>query len=160
MPTLRKRASNIDVLFCYFKKGSEESGKNRIRIGRISSINREAGMARIVYSDKNSTSSEIPLFNFNNEYNPPKIGELVLVIHLSNDSSTAIIMGGFWNAEHRPAPAEYQKDFQRGETYEKYQEKQYLLHTENIVFECAEEKISVKKLIEMKKKLESLENNV
>lgn len=146
--------------FVISRKEVKKVEKNRIRIGRISSINREAGTARIVYSDKNSTSSEIPLFNFNNEYNPPKIGELVLVIHLSNNSSTAIIMGGFWNAEHRPAPAEYQKDFQRGEAYEKYQEKQYLLHAENIVFECAEEKISVKKLIEMKKKLESLENSV
>lgn len=146
--------------FVISRKEVKKVEKNRIRIGRISSINREAGTARIVYSDKNSTSSEFPLFNFNNEYSPPKIGELVLVIHLSNDSSTAIIMGGFWNAEHRPAPAEYQKDFQRGEAYEKYQEKQYLLHAENIVFECAEGKISVKELIEMKKKLESLENSV
>lgn len=146
--------------FVISRKEVKKVEKNRIRIGRISSINREAGTARIVYSDKNSTSSEFPLFNFNNEYNPPKIGELVLVIHLSNDSSTAIIMGGFWNVEHRPAPAEYQKDFQRGEAYEKYQEKQYFLHAENIIFECAEGKISVKELIEMKKKLESLENSV
>lgn len=146
--------------FVISRKEVKKVEKNRIRIGRISSINREAGTARIVYSDKNSTSSEFPLFNFNNEYSPPKIGELVLVIHLSNDSSTAIIMGGFWNAEHRPAPAEYQKDFQRGEAYEKYQEKQYLLHAENIIFECEEGKISVKELIEMKKKLENLENSV
>ena len=42
--------------------------KNLIRIGRISSINKETGMVRVVYKDKNSTTSELPVFNFSGEY--------------------------------------------------------------------------------------------
>ena len=134
--------------------------KNLIRIGRISSINKETGMARVVYKDKNSTTSELPVFNFYGEYKMPCIGQLVLVLHLSNDSSTGIIMGSFWNKTNKPKASEYRKDFKGEKAYEKYEEKQYKLHAENIIFQCDEGQISVKELIQMKEKIENLSNIV
>lgn len=133
--------------------------KNLIRIGRISSMNKETGMVRVVYKDKNSTTSELPVFNFGGEYKMPQVGQLVLVLHLSNDSSTGIVMGSFWNKTNKPKASEYQKDFKEGKAYEKYEEKQYLLHAENIIFQCEEGQISVKELIQMKEKIEHLSNN-
>lgn len=133
--------------------------KNLIRIGRISSINKETGMVRVVYKDKNSTTSELPVFNFSGEYKMPQVGQLVLVLHLSNDSSTGIVMGGFWNKANKPKTSEYQKDFKGGKAYEKYEEKQYILHAENIIFQCEEGQISVKELIQMKEKIEHLSNS-
>lgn len=133
--------------------------KNLIRIGRISSMNKETGMVRVVYKDKNSTTSELPVFNFGGEYKMPQVGQLVLVLHLSNDSSTGIVMGSFWNKTNKPKASEYQKDFKEGKAYEKYEEKQYLLHAENIIFQCEEGQISVKELIQMKEKIEHLSNS-
>ena len=133
--------------------------KNLIRIGRISGINKETGMVRVVYKDKNSTTSELPVFNFGGEYKMPQVGQLVLVLHLSNDSSTGIVMGSFWNKTNKPKASEYQKDFKEGKAYEKYEEKQYLLHAENIIFQCEEGQISVKELIQMKEKIEHLSNS-
>ncbi len=133
--------------------------KNLIRIGRISSMNKETGMVRVVYKDKNSTTSELPVFNFSGEYKAPQVGQLVLVLHLSNDSSTGIVMGSFWNKVNKPKTSEYQKDFKEGKAYEKYEEKQYILHAENIIFQCEEGQISVKELIQMKEKIEHLSNN-
>jgi phage baseplate assembly protein gpV len=133
--------------------------KNLIRIGRVSSMNKETGMVRVVYKDKNSTTSELPVFNFSGEYKMPRVGQLVLVLHLSNDSSTGIVMGSFWNKANKPKTSEYQKDFKEGKAYEKYEEKQYILHAENIVFQCEEGQISVKELIQMKEKIEHLSNN-
>ncbi len=134
--------------------------KNLIRIGRISSINKETGMARVVYKDKNSTTSELPVFNLEGEYKMPKIGQLVLVLHLSNDTSTGIVMGSFWNKTNKPKASEYWKDFKEGKAYEKYEEKQYILYAENILFQCEEGQISVKELIQMKEKIENLSNIV
>lgn len=72
-----------------------------LRIGRISSYNFPDGTARVTYDDKDgSTTPEIPFLAW--EHWRPKIGDQVLVGHLSNGTSRAIILGPFWYEGHRP----------------------------------------------------------
>lgn len=66
---------------------------SEIRIGRVSSINYETGMARVTYRDKDETvTTEFPMLNFNDEYRMPKVGQDVMVAHLSNGSSRGVDM--------------------------------------------------------------------
>lgn len=77
--------------------------KTGIRIGKVSSVNYETGMMEVVYTDKdNAVTSELPYANFNNEYCMPKIGEQVLVAHLSNGSSRGVVLGTMWNKKNTP----------------------------------------------------------
>ena len=72
-----------------------------LRVGKISSINYENGTARVTYEDKDGgTTPEIPFLAW--EYWMPKIEDQVLVGHLSNGSSRAVILGPFWYDGHRP----------------------------------------------------------
>lgn len=75
--------------------------KQQLRIGRISSFNYPDGTARVTYADKDgSTTPEIPFLAW--EYWMPKIGDQVLVGHLSNGTSRAVILGPLWYDGHRP----------------------------------------------------------
>ena len=72
-----------------------------LRVGKISSINYENGTARVTYEDKSGeTTPELPFLAW--EYWMPKIEDQVLVGHLSNGSSRAVILGPFWYEGHRP----------------------------------------------------------
>ncbi len=74
----------------------------QIRVGRISSVNAKDGTARVVYADRNdSTTPEIPFLAW--EFLMPKIGDQVLVAHLPNGTSRAVILGPFWYDGHRPS---------------------------------------------------------
>lgn len=64
-----------------------------VRVGRVSSINYQAGTARVVFGDKDSAvTKEVP-FVSNNEYNMPLVGDLVQVSHNSNGTMAATIPG-------------------------------------------------------------------
>ena len=76
---------------------------SEIRIGRVSSVNYETGMARVTYRDKDETvTSEFPMTTNNEEYRMPEIGQQVLVAHLSNGSSRGAIIGTVWNQKNAP----------------------------------------------------------
>ena len=76
---------------------------SEIRIGRVSSVNYETGMARVTYRDKDETvTSEFPMLTNNEEYRMPEIGQQVLVAHLSNGSSRGAIIGTVWNQKNIP----------------------------------------------------------
>ena len=76
---------------------------SEIRIGRVSSVNYETGMARVTYRDKDETvTSEFPMITNNEEYRMPEIGQQVLVAHLSNGSSRGAIIGTVWNQKNAP----------------------------------------------------------
>ena len=73
-----------------------------IRIGKVSSINYAKGTARVTYEDRgNATTSEFSFLAW--EYWMPKIGDQVAVAHVSNGSSSAVILGPTWNSSNRPA---------------------------------------------------------
>lgn len=72
-----------------------------IRLGKISSINCTDGTARVAYPDRNgSVTQEIPFLS--SEYNMPSIGDMVLVVHLSNGSDAGVILGRPWSDKNKP----------------------------------------------------------
>lgn len=76
-----------------------------IRIGKVSKINYEKGMIRVTYPDlDDSVTAEFPVFSFTDEYKMPKVGQEVLVLHLSNGQSAGILMGKYWNKKNVPPP--------------------------------------------------------
>lgn len=97
-----------------------------IRVGRVSSIDFERGMMQVVYSDKDhAVTAKLPYANFNNEYAMPKIGEQVLVAHLSNGSSRGVVLGTMWNRKNLPeenGKGLYRKELSqtRGAAYIRY----------------------------------------
>ncbi len=98
--------------------------KDHIRIGKISSFNYPKGTARITYEDKSSsTTVEMPFIAW--EYFPPAVGDQVLVVHLSNGTCAAFIVGPVWHDGHRPPEGFeglYRKEYfkKAGKAYERY----------------------------------------
>lgn len=83
-----------------------------LRIGKISSVNYKNGTARVTYEDRDSaTTNELPFLAWT--YWMPKIGDQVLVGHLSNGSIAGVIIGPTWHDEHRPT--DYGEDLYRQE---------------------------------------------
>ena len=113
---------------------------SEIRIGRVSSINYETGMARVTYRDKDETvTTEFPMLNFNDEYRMPKVGQDVMVAHLSNGSSRGVVMGTIWNRKYAPVETGadlYRKDLSRKKdaAYVRYDDKsgEYLIKVANL----------------------------
>lgn len=103
--------------------------KDSLRIGKISSINYSNGTARITYEDKDdSTTSEMPFLVLGRQYWHPKVGEQVLVAHLSNGTCAAVILGTVWHDGHRPMEGFeglYRRDYCNapGKAVERYDEK-------------------------------------
>lgn len=97
---------------------------NLIRIGKISSFNYPNGTARITYEDKEqSTTVEMPFLSW--QYWMPRVGDQVLVVHLSNGSCAAMILGPVWHNGHRPPEGFkglYRKEYsnKEGMAYERY----------------------------------------
>lgn len=73
-----------------------------LRIGKISSLNYKNGTARVTYEDRDgATTNELPFLAW--AYWMPKVEDRVLVGHLSNGTTSAVILGPVWHEEHRPA---------------------------------------------------------
>ena len=74
-----------------------------VRIGRVSKINYDTGMIEATYPQyDNSVTPEFPVISFNDEYKMPKIGDEVLVVHLSNGETAGIVLGKFWGGDEKP----------------------------------------------------------
>lgn len=71
-----------------------------MQIGRISSIDYAAGMARVTYPDRGGSVTP-PLPMLAEQYHMPQVGDLVLVADLSNGSQ-GVILGKFWTQKHVP----------------------------------------------------------
>ncbi len=109
--------------------------KTGLRVGKVSSIDYETGMIQVVYADKgNSVTTKMPYANFNNEYCMPKVGESVLVGHLTNGSSRGVVLCTMWNQKNRPAEhgkGVYRKEFSKkiGSAFARFDEEggEYLI---------------------------------
>lgn len=74
-----------------------------IRTGYVSSVNAAAGKIRVAYTDSaTGDSAEMPYFSFGGIYKMPQKGQMVLCLHLSNGSSSGIVLGAFWNDVNIP----------------------------------------------------------
>ncbi len=111
-----------------------------VRIGKVSAVNYETGMIRVVYTDKGkATTTEMPFVNYNNEYNMPAVESQVVVAHLSNGSSRGVVLGTVWNRKNRPSESGeklYRKDLSKtkGAAMYRYDDDsgEYLLKSPNI----------------------------
>lgn len=131
-----------------------------VRVGRISSVNQENGMVRVYYPDRDSTTSELGMFYFLGEYKPPRVNDQVIVLHLSNDTSSGVVLGGFWN-EVKKAPREmtYKKEMDSN-SYESLQNGTFTLHSQEISLEGEKGAISLTEILDLKARLESLERSL
>lgn len=115
--------------------------KNIFRTGKVSSIDYENGMIQVVYPDKgDAVTTSLPYANFGNEYNMPKIGEQVLVAHLSNGTSRGVVIGGMWNKKNIPKEGGkelYRKELSKtpGAAYVRFNDQngEYLIRAPNIL---------------------------
>lgn len=108
---------------------SKKGGRMRntgLRVGKVSSIDYETGMMQVVYPDKNNeVTARMPYANFNDEYHMPKIGERVLVGHMSNGSSRGVVLCTMWNKKNMPEESGegiYRKELskKRGAAYTRF----------------------------------------
>ena len=76
---------------------------DNIRIGTVGTVNYQNATVSVVYTDMNDlATAELPYFSFTGEYKMPKVGEQVLVLHLSNGESFGVVLGGFYSEEDLP----------------------------------------------------------
>lgn len=103
------------------------AGSNILRIGKISSINYKNGTARVAYEDLGTgATSEMPFISW--IYWMPRVGDQVLVAHLSNGTSRAVIVGPVWHGDARPyegAEGLYRFEYSntQNKAFEKYTDK-------------------------------------
>ena len=128
-----------------------------IRIGTISAVDTVNGTARVYYPDRGATSAPLQLFAFRAEYAPPQVGDQVLVLHLSNDTSSGIIMGRFWGtAEPPPQKVDYQKDFSDSSRIS-LANNVLTLYGPEVKLEGPQGAMTLTELLELKRKVEALE---
>lgn len=88
---------------------------SEIRVGKISSIDHAAGTVRVVYHDRDdSVTPTLPLLS--DEYKMPEVGDMVLVLHLSNGKEAGVVLGRYWTEKNKPPEGEaglYRKDMGR-----------------------------------------------
>lgn len=113
--------------------------EDNVRVGKVSSINYKTGMARIVYPDRsNQVTPELPFLA--TEYAMPKVGDMVLVVHLSNGTAAGVILGRFWSDANKPsdgAEGAYHKDLSNtaGEATITYKDGTLIIKASNIVLD-------------------------
>ncbi len=135
---------------------------NEVRIGRVSSVNELEGTVRIAYPDRSDRdTAELPVFcGMGREYRMPQVGEMVLVLHLSNDSSMGIVMGGFWSEDEKPPESGgevYYKEFQpQGASFLRVISGSMMFGSRDIIFQDASGSISVSELLALKRRVDGL----
>ena len=125
---------------------------NGIRIGKISSVEYDTGMVRVVYHDQDdAVSRPIPLLSF--EYLMPEVDDQVLVLHLSNGTEAGIVIGRPWSGKRKPPESGeglYRKDFANefGKAYLRFamqEDEKMTLHVKNLVIEADSVAVQAKK---------------
>ena len=85
---------------------------DEIRVGKVSAVDYAAGMVRVAYHDKDdSVTSPLPMLS--DEYHMPEVGDMVLVLHLSNGKEAGVVLGRPWSEKNKPpegAAGLYRKD--------------------------------------------------
>lgn len=83
--------------------GGTIMAQRTVRIGKVSTVNYKTGMIQVTYPEfDDSVTAEFPVLSFTDEYKMPKIGQEVLVLHLSSGQSAGILLGKYWNKGNLP----------------------------------------------------------
>lgn len=134
-----------------------------IRIGKISKVEYDTGMAEVTYPDMdNSVTALFPILNLNEEYKMPAVGEEVLVLHLSNGSASGLILGPYWNIENTPAVSgenTFRKEFSKtqGTAYIQYKDGTVELRGPAIRFVCSSGAFTAAQVLNLFTRVSSLE---
>lgn len=75
--------------------------KQIIRIGKVSSIDYAKGLVRVAYHDKDDNVTQ-PLPMLADRYYMPKVGDQIIVLHLSNGTEAGLALGRYWNDKNLP----------------------------------------------------------
>ena len=131
-----------------------------IRIGTISTVDADHGMAQVYYQDRDSTTGQLHLFAYRAEFAPPAVGDQVIVLHLPGNTCNGVILGRFWSeADPPPVGENYQKELIPGIT-ESVQGAEYKLTAPGITFQSRAGSITVAELIALRSKVEALEEKI
>lgn len=124
-----------------------------IRVGRISNVDYATGMASIYYEDKTAAvTAMLPMLS-NGEFNLPGVGDLVLVSHLSNDTTQGVILGTFWNDKNTP-------DFPGPGFFKRIGQGAYIIgRGGDIFFRTAQGEISVSQILALEERVQALEDS-
>lgn len=132
---------------------------NEIRVGFVSSINYPEGTVKVTYPDKDdAVTADLPVLKFGNEYCMPEVDDAVLVVHLSNNSASGIVLGTYWTDEEKSdenMPGVRKKVWGK-EAYEEFKEGVFLIRAPQIVLKDANGQITLRELLQMKKDIEFL----
>lgn len=75
---------------------------DNIRVGNVSNVKYKKGLIEVTYPDlDDSVTDALPVFSLTGEYKMPKIGDEVLVVHLSNGETAGIVLGKFWGGDEK-----------------------------------------------------------
>lgn len=139
---------------------------NNIRIGEVSSVDYGRGMIKVLYPDKDgAVTDDLPYFSMNDEYKMPKIGQNVLVLHLSNGAAAGVVMGRYWNEGNLPPEAGatlFRKEMGEafGEAFLRYASGEVRIYGPSVVFQSGSGGISVAQLISDHERIGQLEKRV
>lgn len=97
-----------------------------IRIGKVSTVDYEAGMVSVTYPEMDAnTTNRFPVFSMSDEYKMPAVGQEVLVLHLPTGQAAGVVLGKMWNTVNKPRKSGehvYSQEFGDGpeESYMEY----------------------------------------
>lgn len=97
-----------------------------IRIGKVSTVDYEAGMVSVTYPEMDAdTTNKFPVLAMSDEYKMPAVGQEVLVLHLPTGQAAGVVLGKMWNKTNKPRKAGehvYSHEFgdEPGESYVEY----------------------------------------
>lgn len=123
-----------------------------IRIGKVSSIDYEKGMISVYYEDRTAMVTSIMPVLSNSRYKMPKVGESILVAHLSNGTNAAVVLGTIFNDANVP------KSSGQNVYYEELSDNTMISSDgTDITLKAVVGSISVSTLINLVKRVEALE---
>lgn len=123
-----------------------------IRIGKVSSVDYEKGMISVYYEDRTAMVTSIMPVLSNGRYKMPKVGESILVAHLSNGTNAAVVLGTVFNDANVP------KSSGQNVYYEELSDNTMISSDgTDITLKAATGSINVSTLLNLIKRVEALE---
>lgn len=127
-----------------------------VRVGVVSSVESD-GTVRIYYEDRDQTTAPMQLFAGQQEYAALSVGEQVIVLHLSNDTSSGVVLGGVWGLGNPPpSNVDYQKNFGGG-AYLKCEKGRVTLYGTEVYLGTPKGKRSLSELLNLEERIKRLE---
>jgi phage-related baseplate assembly protein len=136
----------------FHTKNKEGYMNDVIRIGKVSSVDYEKGMISVYYEDRTAMVTSVMPVLSNGRYKMPKVGESILVAHLSNGTNAAVVLGTVFNDVNVP------KSSGQNVYYEELSDNTMISSDgTDITLKAAAGSINVSTLLNLIKRVEALE---